>query len=297
MRRQLSYLASISFIDLAVLSPAIVLAALLCFPPRARSAFEHAEVGARPAALGGAYCALSDDAHGPLHNPAGAGWSRHRAVALSASRPFGLAELDTRELSVLQPALGWVFGLHARHFGGGPYRETTVGISAAHSFLARLSAGGCLRGRQLAICGYGSSESWSLDLGMVALPGARWRWGMAVHNINNGRLGRDRQGMPQVLMAGLACRPEERVWLSGELLGDLTDLSIDPFGPTGYPLEWRLGCEARLREAAVLRLGLQNHPLRISAGLALAAGPLRLGYAWRSHPLLGSTHHLTLTAD
>jgi len=294
MRRHLSSPKSIKRLPIAISFTAVWFAAGFCLPLSGRAAFEHVEVGARPAALGGAYCALSDDAHGPLHNPAGAGWAKGRAIALSASRPFGVSELDTGELSILQPALGWVFGLHARHFGGGLYREITVGVSAAHRFADRLSAGWCLRGRQLAICGYGSDESWSLDLGVTALPGARWRWGMAVHNINNGRLGRDRQGMPQVLMVGLACRPEERVWLSGELLGDLTDLSVAPFGPLEYPLEWRLGCEACPWKTAALRLGLQNHPLRISAGLELAAGPLRLGYAWRSHSLLGSTHHITL---
>jgi hypothetical protein len=294
MRRHLSSHKRIRRFHLAILSTAVWFAAALCLPLSGRAAFEHVEVGARPAALGGAYCALSDDAHGPLHNPAGAGWSDRRTIALSTSRPFGLGELDTRELSVLLPVSGWALGLHARCFGGRLYRETTVAISAAHRFLDGLSAGWCLRGRQLAICGYGSAESWSLDLGVTALPGARWRWGMAVHNINNGRLGRDRQGLPQVLMVGLACRPEEWVWLSGELLGDLTDLSVETFGPPEVPLEWRLGCETRPWKAAALRLGLQNHPLRISAGLETAAGPLRLGYAWRSHPLLGSTHHLTL---
>jgi len=276
--------------------PTLLFLLIILVPFSGQAAFEHVETGARPAALGGAYCALSDDVHGPLHNPAGAGWLSHQAIALSASRPFGLAELDTQELSVLQPAFGWVLGLHARRFGGRLYREMTIGISGARRIVDILSAGCCLRGRQLAIRGYGSDESWSLDLGLVALPGERWRWGMAVHNLNNGRLGRDRQGMPQVLMVGLACRPEERLWLSGELLGDLTDLSVDPFGSPAYPLEWRLGCEARLRNMAALRLGLQNRPLRISAGLELAAGPLRLGYAWRSHPLLGSTHHVTLMA-
>ena len=297
MRRHLSFLRKSAILSLIPLLVAVSSTAILCSAITGRAAFEHVEIGARPAALGSAYCALSDDAHGPLHNPAGAGWADCRTIALSASRPYGLAELDTGELSILQPTLGWVFGLHTRCFGGRLYRETTVGMSAAHRFLDGLSAGGCLRGRQLAISGYGSDESWSLDLGIVALPGARWRWGMAVHNINNGRLGRSRQGMPQVLMVGLACRAEGRVWLSGELLGDLTDLSVDPFGTPGYPLEWRLGCETRFGDMAALRLGLQNHPLRISAGLELATGPLRLGYAWRSHSLLGSTHHVTLMTN
>jgi len=297
MRRHPFSLISVANLVFTIPSLAVFTALILCQPITSRAAFEYVQVGARPAALGGAYCALSDDAHGTWHNPAGAGWSQRRAIALSFSRPFGLAELDTRELSLLQPVLGWILGLHARHFGGGLYRESTVGMSCAHRFLEGLSAGWCLSGRQLAICGYGSDETWSLDLGILAFPGARWRWGMAVHNINNGRLGRNQQGMPQVLMVGLACRPEERLWLSGELLGDLTDLSVDPFGPPEYPLEWRLGCEARPWSATALRVGLQNHPLRISAGLELAAGPLRLGYAWRSHPLLGSTHHLTLMTD
>jgi hypothetical protein len=302
MRRHLLFPASIISRILPGRFPgfiptAVSFTAILCSALSGRAAFEHVEVGARPAALGGAYCALSDDVHGPLYNPAGASWSQRRALALSGCRPFGLGQLDTGELSILQPVLGWVFGLHARHFGDRLYRETTVAMSAAHRFLDRLSAGGCLRGLQLSIDGYGSDETWSLDVGILALPGDRWRWGMAVHNINNGRLGRARQGMPQVLMVGLACRPEERVWLSGELLGDLTDLSVDSSGSPGYPLEWRLGCEARPGDALALRLGLQNHPMRISAGLELAAGRLRLGYAWRSHVLLGSTHHITLMAD
>jgi len=273
--------------------PILLFFFIVLVPLSSQAAFEFIEVGARPAALGGAYCALSDDAHGPLHNPAGAGWVDGRAIALSFCRPFGLAELDTRELSILQPISGWIAGLHARRFGNRSYGETTVGLSCSHRFVDRLSAGCCLRGLQLAVDEYGSDETWSLDLGILAVPGSRWRWGMAVRNLNNGRLGHGREGMAQVLMVGLACRPEDRVWLSADLLGDMADVSADRFQP-GYPLEWRLGCEARPRDVVALRLGLQNHPMRLSAGLELSAGPLRLGYAWRSHQLLGWTHHLTL---
>jgi hypothetical protein len=294
MRRHLSVLVHLTALISALLFLAVLFMAIFCYPLDSRAAFEFAEIGARPAALAGAYCALSDDAHGPMYNPAGTGWASGRAIAMSACRPFGLVELDTQEFSILQPVSGWVAGLYARRFGGHLYREITMGLSCSHRFLDNLSIGWCLRGLQLAISGYGSDETWSLDTGILAVPGTRWRWGMAIRNLNNGRLGQNQEGMAQVLMVGLACRPEEFVWLSADLLGDAAEVSSSPFKPGAYPLEWRLGCEARPRDLLALRLGLQNHPLRISAGLEISAGPFRLGYAWRSHQLLSPTHHLTL---
>jgi hypothetical protein len=266
----------------------------LFFSQPAGAAFEFSEVGARSVALGGAFCAVSDDAGGLSQNPAGMCWAPGRRVNLSACRPFGLADLDTQELAFLQPFSRWALGLRAQRFGGDLYSEMTVGLSCGRRFLDGFSAGLSLRGLQLAISQYGCDRTWSCDLGFLGAFSSRWRWGMAILNVNDARLGAAQEGLPQILAIGFSCRPEDHLLVAADLSQDVADASADDVALGRYPVELRLGCEGHLWPPLVLRLGLQSRPIRFSVGLGLMAGPLDLDYACRSHQLLGPTHYLTI---
>lgn len=268
---------------------------IFLYSPPGHTAFEFLDTGARPVAMGGAFCAVADDAHAPHYNPAGAGRVQGREVALGSCRLFGLADLSLHNVCLLQP-IGWgVLGLEVQRFGGILYNETTLGLSYARPLRENLLLGFSLRGLQLAISGYGSDQTLCLDLGLLARVASRVSWGASMHNLNDGRLGRWQEEMPQVLIMGLACRPNSRVLLAAELRQDIADCSMAALTGGGYPVELRLGQETRIWAPLTARLGLGTGPTRISAGVGVKAGPFRLHYAYRSHQLLGGSHHASLT--
>lgn len=268
---------------------------IFLYPLPGQTAFEFLDTGARPVAMGGAFCAVADDAHTLHYNPAGAGQLQGRKVALSSCRLFGLADLSLHNLCLLQPTRWGVLGLEIQRFGGILYSETALSLSYARPLRENLLLGSSLRGLQLAISGYGSDHTLVLDLGLLATVAPRVSWGVSMHNLNNGRLGRWRQEMPQVLSMGFAYCPNSRLLLSVDLRQDIANCSVDKLTDGGYPVELRLGQESHIWAPLTARLGLGTGPTRFSAGVGVRAGPFQLHYAYRSHQLLGGSHHVSLT--
>lgn len=265
-------------------------------PVPGQTAFEFLDLGARPVAMGGAFCAVADDAHGPHYNPAGMGQARGRMLALSYCRPFELADLSLQYACLLQSTTWGVLGLVAQRFGTDLYQEMALGLSFAHPLGENLFAGLSLRGLQLAISDYGSDEALGLDLGLLAAVTHRISWGVSVYNLNNGRLGRKREEMPQVLIMGFAFHLDTRLLLSADLSQDIADCSVGKLAGGEYPIEFRLGHEFRPWAPLTIRLGLGTLPTRFSAGVGIGAGPFHLDYAYRSHQFLGGTHHVSLSS-
>lgn len=266
------------------------------FPLPGQAAFEFLDTGARPVAMGGAFCAVVDDAHAPHYNPAGMAQVPDRRAAFDYCQLFGLADLSLHNVSFLQPTRWGVLGLGAQRFGGELYQETALGLSYARLLRDNLFVGLSLRGLQLTILDYGSDLTLGIDLGILAVMSPRLRWGLSVRNLNDGRLGRWGEGMPQVLVMGLAFGPHSRLLLSADLWQDIADISVEELAGGAYPIEIRLGQELRLWAPLILRLGLQARPARFSGGLGLRTGPFHLDYAYCSHQFLGPTHHVSLTA-
>jgi hypothetical protein len=216
-------------------------------------------------------------------------------VTLSASRPFGLPELDVQQFSIVQAVSRWTLSLWSRRLGGDLYREVTLGLGCSRRFGERLSAGMALRGLQLAIAGYGSGRTWCLDLGVSGAVDSAWHLGISVQNLNNGRLGEGEQSTPQVLRVGTAVRPERHLLLCADVVADAADVIAGGSFLGKYPAGIRLGCEGHLHRSLVLRLGFQSRPMRMSAGVGLTAGPVEVDYACRSHQFLGPTQYLTVS--
>jgi hypothetical protein len=258
------------------------------------AAFQYIGAAARPAAMGGAFCAVTEAVHGCHPNPAATGYAPGMKVAMNYCRPFGLDDLGLLEIGLLKPIPGGVIGLGGRRFGNQLYRELTLSLSWARPLGDRGALGVRLRGLQLAIRGYGSEITWCLDVGAIAalMPGVRC--GLWVRNLSDGRLGAGKEGMPQTVVIGLAYRLNSRVLLSADLLEDISDSSREGV-LGGYPMEIRLGQEFHFLGPLCIRAGILDPPIRFSAGMGLRAGPLHLDYAWLSHQLLGGTHYFSMT--
>jgi hypothetical protein len=292
--------ASFSSVLLLLRSDAVrwLLSFLLIFlyPLPGQTAFEFLDTGARPVAMGGAFCAVADDAHAPHYNPAGMVQVRRRKVTFSTGRFFGLADVTLHSVYLLQPSRWGILGLGAQRFGGGLYRESTLSLSFARPLRKNLFLGLSLRGLQLAISGYGVDRTLGLDLGFLAAMTSSLRWGLLARNLNNGRLGSGREQIPRGLIMGFAFRPYAGLLLSADLRPDLSPISEGTLNLVRYPISLRLGQEFCLWPSLTLRLGLQTRPTRYSMGMGVGAGPFQLDYCHRSHQFLGGSHHISLSS-
>lgn len=111
----------------------------------AQAAFRDMIWGARPAGLGGAYAALSDDASGPLYNPAGTARSTRPQASLSYASLFAGLKLyagqettsvDLGSLSFVDQRRRWgtIGAFWNAYQAKGVYREDTMGLSWGGSF-------------------------------------------------------------------------------------------------------------------------------------------------------------------
>jgi hypothetical protein len=114
--------------------------ALAVLTPAAASAALDAPAGARPAALGGAYSALADDAYAPAWNPAGLGLGRSVEAALLQGADF---DGRARQAATLAVPVGARAGAGlALDFSNG---RAAYGLAAGVSVTPRWSLGAAAR--------------------------------------------------------------------------------------------------------------------------------------------------------
>lgn len=259
---------------------------LLCLSvaQRAYPAFEHLNMGARPAAMGGAYVGIARGPEGLLVNPAGiAGATSFTGVAFY-SRPFGLKELDGSGLSIFYPLRIGGAGVAARRFGRSPYEEHVFSLGAGVIVLPTVYVGAAAHLYHLRIASYGSAVTAGLDVGVLVTVGYNVTWGVTIYNLNRPRIGACEEHLPQVLATGVSITPARSVVMTADLHKDVR-----------YPAEVRIGASYRIVEALAVRCGLQSNPGRFSGGIGLWVGLVRVDYAAGYHYDLGLTHSVSVT--
>ena len=267
----------------------LALAALVAVGAAGGARAQLAEGGAQRLALGRAGVALGAQAWGTA-NPATWATLSDRRLALEGSQAFGLGDLRLGGATAALPSPLGVVAAAGRTFGGGPRRETRVAIGLARSLPVSgsrtLDAGVAVGVEAATTDGFGSSSTLLLDAGLQADLLPALRAGLAARNLLGVGRGTEADLAGSVstvptLAVGLAYSPSERAVL---VLDALQDLDAHTGG-----LSVRAGAEVRPVEALALRTGVATSPTRFSAGLGLAAGPLRVDVAAEHHETLGLT--------
>jgi hypothetical protein len=273
-------------------------------------------VGARAAALGGAFVSLSEDASALYWNPAG---------STQLDRPQITLGYVNYVLDIHSGFLGYVLprkdglrlGAALNYFSYGEFQETTsdndnvgtfgamdlaLSISAAYPLDNGISLGGSAKMIYSRIDEY-TSDAYAVDVGaLYPLPSGRTRIGASVQN-----LGFQRSGYISDHTDGLA--PVFRLGASRQLEGLPLLLSVDVYKPTDHHLNINLGGELALVENFNLRLGWSSLGLDqkvgtnkdnlagFSGGLGICWQQYRLDYAYNSRAEMGDVHRATLTLD
>lgn len=250
----------------------------------ALAGFQEVPVGARPAAMGGAYGALAADSYAPVWNPGGLGLVREGELSTTHLSYVGKITYD----SVGFARSGW--GAAAQYFRLGEQDATdlqgnpagTFGGHAAVYSLAygravtpSLSLGLAGRFKHSRVDGEGASDR-TADAGALWRPLARWSFSMV--------------GGEDSVRAGAAFKPAAAADLAAEGVRDRDGA-----------LHGRFGGEWRPHPLVALRAGYRSDSLRensalagLTSGLGLSYLGQEFGYSWLPLGDLGSTHYFSL---
>ena len=265
--------------------------ALLAAPD---AAAQYAEGGARSIALGRTGVALGGQAWGHL-NPATWAGLGDRVVGVEASQAYGLGELRLAGATAAAPVGFGTAALSARSFGSEGYGETRVvlglGRDVPLSSTRALSVGVAAGYDGVSIDGFGSAAGLHLAAGVQGEVLPALTVGLAARGLAglvrsaDDDLERPLSSVP-VVAAGLAYRPAPNALFLLDAEQDLErDLSI------------RAGIEVSPVSALALRLGVGSAPVRLSGGIGVVAGPLRVDVAAERHETLGLTPAVAIGAS
>ncbi len=249
------------------------------------AAFEEKPLTARSAGLGEAGAALAGDVSAVALNPAGLRFAQEKEFASGYTRLFNLPELTLQQFAVRWPTLRrGAWGLMARQFGSGPYQEQDVAFAQSCFLSSATAMGISLHRYSLRVERYGGMSGFGWDAGVLSRVHPRADIGASVQNVNGGGFLDSAEGPLQSLRAGVAIRPAANA---------VTLIDLVKPGPGS--LSWRAGQEIRLGRTLAFRFGVETEPGRLSLGMGLFLGWLKMDYAVLTHPDLPDQHHVTLS--
>jgi competence ComEA-like helix-hairpin-helix protein len=218
-------------------------------------------------------------------SPSSIGFLDGPGAAVSASRPFGLGELDRCAAAGSSPVgRHAVAGIALTLTGGSAYSEFTLMGGCAVRIADRIALGASAAFRRLQISGYGTGTGFSGDLGMIFTPvDGIYAAGTARGAVRT-RLGSSGDpACPRALelAAGVCAAPGVTV-----AAGFTMEENHDPC----FSL-----CSGFSPDRAVtLGAGILTSPLRFSAAVSVSVFEIDLGYGYSGHETLPASHSLSL---
>ncbi|MBA4378934.1 MAG: hypothetical protein C0395_09840 [Gemmatimonas sp.] len=266
--------------------------------------------GNRALGLGGAFCAVADDASAAIWNPGGLGWIERKEVQATQTSLFGLGFNEQYAAVVVPDYRYGTASLVIRHFGVGGIEsrdgrgvllgddlrdsETEIGLGFGRAINPALSVGGVLKMQRHTLADY-SGSGYGIDVGLLALPlslagvredGAGLTFGAVVRNLIEPKIRLDQESVPDpaAFRSGLAYRRD-----AGTGMALLASLDLEKTKHMDSRLH--AGVQAELRNLFVLRLG--SAAGNLTAGASVLWRDLGMDYQFEDNPL-GRIHRIGL---
>ncbi|MBI3553129.1 MAG: PorV/PorQ family protein [Elusimicrobia bacterium] len=265
-------------------------------------------LGARPAAMGGAYVAAADDFNASVWNPGGLAFVPRPAVALShASLYQGISFDHIAAAAPLGPRAG--LGGHFAYMNSGPIDRTAedqggsfdapgsggqfhdsefkLDLSAAGAPIDWLGVGGSLDYFRDTV-DQNSADGVMMGLGAMARAGVL-TYGLSLQNVGPQIRGLDT--LPTVLRLGAAARPTDSLLLSAEYDHHFDSLQK----AVAFGAEYAFGAAFALRVGALRSEGDGALGTRFSGGFGAAMGSFKFDYAFSPYGEVGNVHQVSLS--
>ncbi len=256
--------------------------------------FNDYQPSARARAMGNAFVALSDDPNGVFFNPAGL-YTVPMSASVGMAQLFGqqFSELKTGSLAYPLPANWGTAALGIKSFDVDFEDEVLMAENQyvlAHGFKlmedihSSIHVGWSANLYELAMDGYDKDTAFGVNLGAIATLHQRTRFGFAVTNLNQPKMGENNQhSLPRQFSMGIAYTPYDQVVTSVEMKKDFAQ-----------DTEFMGGVEFRLFDPLWLRAGVHQNPATWSAGASFRLIGIILDYSFTQHAVLDATHYLNI---
>ncbi|MBU1487008.1 PorV/PorQ family protein [bacterium] len=259
-------------------------------------------VGARAAAMGQAYCALSDDLFAIYYNPAGLANLKDRQLSYAHNLWFD--EITHGFLAFAHPIKDIVLGLGIDYLTMGKAKETTeqnpggtgrefrieddlaLFLSISKRIREDLSSGMNIKYIKQGVADE-TASGFGLDLGLL-WQSAPLNLGLTIQN-----LGEKESNLPFNIKAGLAYKEIEN-----------TTFVLDVHLPRDNKISYHLGGEYWIRNILALRAGYNSHLLEnslnnfglkwLTLGFGVNLKVVQLDAAYLSYGDLGNTYRFSL---
>ena len=211
----------------------------------------------------------------------------HRTCAFDIhffyTKPFGLKELHSGNVAARMTRGRLAAGIGAQFYGNDLYREHQFLAALAFSLSTALSIGITSRYCTVSIQHYGQTGSLLMDVGLVAGLGEKAKLGFSAKNVNNAKIGTQREPLPNVLTLGASVAPLTNCVVNFDLNKDIR-----------FPLDVRCGVSYNTFSILALRIGAGSEPTRFCAGFSVFCFQCRIDYAFSNHCDLGLTHMFSI---
>ena len=271
-------------------------------------------VGARAAALGGAYAAVAGDVEASAWNPAGLFGVRERTAALSLNSY--LVDTQAGFVSVALPKEKRVWAISANYVTYGDMRRTDGEGRDLGSFSAAdmatyisvaqplwkdwLTVGASFKAIYSSIDEF-SSDAYAFGLGLLARgPIEGMRVGASLSNIGFVRsayAGDFKDELPVHIRVGLSHRPAHMPLPMLLLLDFNVPNDNAPYMALGLELQLTSGFYLRPGYSLQQTGSADEDALGLTAGAGIAAQRYRLDYAYSSFPDLGDVHRVSVVSS
>ncbi len=258
---------------------------LLMMPVTVVAGTEHNGRGARSVGLATSAVALSGDPWALYYNPSGLSTVHSiQAAAFFIPQQFGLRELQTMAFTAALPLAFGTMGVGFSQFGFELYKESELSVGVGCPIDLGLSLGIGVHVARISIDQYGSTQSATLDGGLMAQLDDEVSLGFSVRNLLGSKLGSSDERLPQDFSLGVKYSPIRSFLITTEIEKDIR-----------YPAIVKAGVEQQFLDVLSVRVGVSNNPDKYSIGMALHYSLFEFGYAGYSHSELGWTHQLEIS--
>lgn len=220
-----------------------------------------------------------------VENPAALGLLEGSGLSVSASRPFGLRELDRAGISGCLISNRYAAGCVIIMSGDDIYSEMSLLTGVSWKVSNRFLAGVGAALRRVAISGYGHAMGFSMDAGLVYSPFNGVYGSAAMRGLIRTDLGKS--GDPVVPLGfetALGICPVRKIRLGAGIRRD-----------EGLDEEFSFMSSFSPAQLLEIGLSLRTDPSRFSIFLCLDISDFGLSYGYSGHQVLPSTHSVSVS--
>ncbi len=234
--------------------------------------------GAYGAGMGDASVAYNN-IYSVIGNQAGLAYIDKPSVALYAEQRFLLPDLTSYgALAAVPIKKAGVFGLSVNSFGNAQkYSEMKIGVGYSLKLSDAISIGAQVDYLGTRIIDYGSNNSVTFELGILARVMPKFRIGAHIYSPMRVRL-TETDLIPTVLSIGGSYQPNDKVLVTAEYEQDFK-----------HSPNFKAGVDYRVAQSLSLRAGIGTGAVRVSGGIGLHLKPITIDLATQYHQLLGFT--------